>query len=191
MEPSTTAGTRGAEDGGGRSERDPEGQLQTLFTPWRFRYVSRMERSEGCFLCAAAADEGGSKTLVVHLAAHHLVMLNRYPYTNGHVMVAPREHLSDPDAAGEEAQAEFWPLVLRTKQALMEVYRPDGINMGINLGSAAGAGVPTHYHFHLVPRWVADTNFMTSIGNVRTIPEDLEDTWEKLHQAFRRSDSDG
>jgi ATP adenylyltransferase len=158
--------------------------MQVLFTPWRYRYVSRQEGNNGCFFCAAAAEPDDAERLVVFTAEHHLVMLNRHPYSNGHLMVAPLEHVADPESSPAAAQAEFWPLVLSAARVLRRVYSPDGLNLGLNLGQSAGAGVPSHFHFHLVPRWKADTNFMTVVGGVRTVPEDLEATRLRLREAF-------
>jgi ATP adenylyltransferase len=158
--------------------------MQTLFTPWRFEYISMSTEDEGCFFCQAAALQTESKTLVVWRGEYHLVMLNRYPYTNGHLMVAPLAHIADPQEATRPAQIEFWPLVLRCQAVLNSVYSPNGFNMGLNLGSAAGAGVPSHYHFHIVPRWQGDTNFMSVLGGVRLVPEEPVQVAEKLRPLF-------
>jgi ATP adenylyltransferase len=158
--------------------------MDALFVPWRFAFVSESSGDPGCFFCAASADPDDPERLVVHLTTRFLVMLNRYPYTNGHLMVAPREHLSDPRVSGPEDHAAFWGLVLRTQEVLDRCYHPDGFNFGMNLGRAAGAGVPEHYHFHVVPRWSGDTNFASVVGGVRLIPEDLHSTREKLRALF-------
>lgn len=160
--------------------------MQTLFTPWRYRYITAKGPAPDCFLCRAAAAEDDPESLVVHAAEHHVVLLNRHPYTNGHLMVAPRAHLADPSAASGEAVDELWPLVLRARDVLRSVYRPDGFNLGMNLGGTAGAGVPEHFHFHVVPRWDGDTSFLSVVGGVRTIPEDLQDTWGRVRSAFGR-----
>jgi ATP adenylyltransferase len=118
------------------------------------------------------------------MARHHLVMLNLHPYSSGHLMVAPLEHLSSPLESSEEAQAEFWPLVLKCQRVLTQAYAPQGLNLGMNLGKPAGAGVPGHFHFHLVPRWAGDTNFMTVLAEVRLVPEDLRQTRERLRALF-------
>jgi ATP adenylyltransferase len=158
--------------------------MEALFTPWRYPFVSERTDREGCFFCAAALDPDDAERLVVHVERDHIVMLNRYPYTNGHLMVAPREHLDDPRESTPEASASFWCLVLEAQRVLRDLYRPDGLNLGMNLGSAAGAGVPGHYHFHLVPRWSGDTNFASVVGGVRLIPEDLHATWQRVRDAF-------
>ena len=158
--------------------------MQTIFTPWRFEYISSSADQEGCFFCQAAADPDDQTRLVVFKGASYLVVLNRYPYTNGHLMVAPVEHVSDPQDSDSAARDEFWPLVLKCKRVLRRAYDPHGFNMGLNLGRAAGAGVPGHFHFHIVPRWDGDTNFMTVLGSVRLVPEDPEEVVEKLRPLF-------
>jgi ATP adenylyltransferase len=156
--------------------------MQTLFTPWRYVYITARAPS-GCFFCAAAGEPGADE-LVVHRAAHHLVMLNLHPYTNGHLMVAPYAHLAAPRDAAPEARQEFWPLVLQAQRVLERAYGPDGFNLGMNLGSGAGAGVPGHFHFHVVPRWQGDTNFMSVVAEVRLVPEDLAAAASRLRTLF-------
>lgn len=159
--------------------------MKTLFTPWRYEYIKgNQAMDEGCFFCAAAAAPDDPERLVVHVARHHLVMLNRHPYTNGHLMVAPLEHLASPDDAPVAARAELWPLVLACRQVVQGYSRPDGFNLGMNLGGAAGAGVPGHYHFHVVPRWSGDTNFMGAVAEVRMVPQALDQTWSDLRRRF-------
>jgi ATP adenylyltransferase len=167
--------------------------MEHLFTPWRYSYITNTSSStpsldEGCFFCAAARNPGDPEGLVVHTARHHLVMLNLHPYSNGHVMVAPLEHRSSPVESGEEAVAELWPLVLRCQRVLQEAYSPHGFNLGMNVGKAAGAGVPGHFHFHLVPRWTGDTNFMTVLAEVRLVPENLRQSRERLKALFVREE---
>ena len=158
------------------------------------------ETTRSCFFCAAAevatqrplgGIEGGrhggieeGKHLLVHSGEHHLVMLNRHPYSSGHLMVAPLEHIADPADAEPAVQSELWQIVLNARAALEVAYSPDGMNLGMNLGSAAGAGVPGHFHFHLVPRWKNDANFMAAVGNVRLVPEDLDAARERLVEIF-------
>lgn len=168
--------------------------MQQLFTPWRYRYISSPRSATDpadpacCFLCAAAAGPEDPESLVVDRAAHHLVLLNLHPYANGHLMVAPLAHRASPlDSTAAEA-AEFWPLVLRCQRVLQQAYGPDGLNLGANLGQAAGAGVPGHFHFHLVPRWMGDTNFMATLAEVRLIPEDLRQTRDRLRALFGREE---
>ncbi|HEY0552731.1 MAG TPA: HIT domain-containing protein [Thermoanaerobaculia bacterium] len=164
--------------------------MQQLFTPWRHTYITASPPADsGCFFCAAARNLGDPDGLVVHAGRHHLVMLNLHPYSTGHLMVAPFEHQASPQESGAEARAEFWPLVLRAQRVLGEAYNPQGFNLGMNLGTPAGAGVPGHFHFHLVPRWAGDTNFMTVLAEVRLIPEDLRQSRERLRVLFAREET--
>ena len=158
--------------------------METLFTPWRFSYISMSDASDGCFFCQAAHQPLDDRSLVVWRDSDHLVMLNRFPYTNGHLMVAPIAHQADPASSSPAAAALFWPLVLRCKQVLDSVYSPHGFNMGLNLGRSGGAGVPEHFHFHVVPRWRGDTNFMSVIGETRLVPEELSAVVRKLRPLF-------
>lgn len=158
--------------------------MQTLYAPWRLNYISVSSLSEICFFCEAAADPDDRERLVVHKTDHHLVILNRHPYTNGHLMVAPLEHVASPGESAPEAAREFWPLVLKTQCVLEQAYHPHGFNMGINLGRAAGAGVPGHFHFHVVPRWEGDTNFMSVVAGVRVVPEEPLEICQRLRPIF-------
>lgn len=158
---------------------------QVLFTPWRYAYITSNETAaDACFLCAAGGASDDREWLVVHRTEHHLVVLNRHPYNNGHLMIAPLAHVASPTDAAVGVRAEFWPLVLAAQRVLEAAYSPHGFNLGMNLGTAAGAGVPDHYHFHLVPRWEGDTNYMAVVGDVRLVPEDLDATWAKLRRLF-------
>jgi ATP adenylyltransferase len=161
-----------------------------LFAPWRYEYLVSDKSSAPCFLCEAVAasspDEERAR-LVVHRGRRVFVILNRYPYTNGHVMVAPFDHvarLSESDAATRE---ELIHTVARAESILRNAYSADGLNVGINLGSAAGAGLAEHYHVHVVPRWKGDTNFMTVAGDVRVVPETPEQTLDRLRPLFASS----
>jgi len=156
---------------------------EVLFAPWRYEYLVA-EKPGSCIFCEAAASRDGDDSLVVHRARRVFVLLNRYPYTNGHLMVAPYEHtarLSDSDG---ETLGELISTVARSEKILSDSYRTDGLNIGVNLGSAAGAGVSDHYHVHLVPRWSGDTNFMTVAGGVRVVPEELSVTRDRLVPLF-------
>lgn len=142
------------------------------------------QSAKSCFFCDASANPDDDDSLVVFEGADHLVLLNRFPYASGHLMVAPKNHRARPEDDSPATQAAFWPLVLRCRDILNRAYQPDGFNLGMNLGSAAGAGVPDHYHFHIVPRWRGDTNFMSSVGEVRVIPEDSFAARDRLRQLF-------
>jgi len=162
--------------------------METIFTPWRHRYLAEQGQDKtGCFFCDAAAAPPSGDTLVVGGSEHHIVMLNLHPYTNGHLMVAPRAHVASPETASPAARAEFWDVVLRARRVLETAYRPHGFNLGMNLGRSAGAGVPDHFHMHVVPRWDGDTNFMTVVGGTRLVPEELGTTRDRLRDLFRET----
>ena len=156
---------------------------EVLFAPWRYEYLVA-EKSTGCIFCEAAASTNEEESLIVHRGRRVFVLLNRYPYTNGHLMVAPYDHLSRPSQSDPETLTELMATVARGEKILSETYRTDGLNIGANLGSAAGAGVEDHYHVHLVPRWNGDTNFMTVAGGVRVVPEELSVTRRRLAPLF-------
>jgi len=154
-----------------------------LWTPWRYIYVTEGERPSGCVFCNAAASENDRENLIVHRAEYNFVILNRFPYTNGHVMIVPFAHASSLAALTEEALLEMMRLAREAERQLREIYHPDGLNIGLNLGRSAGAGIADHLHMHVLPRWAGDTNFMTVTGETRVLPEDLPATWEKLSGA--------
>ena len=159
--------------------------MDYLWSPWRLSYVTGSARSTGCVFCDAFAA-GGDESLVVFRAPLSFIILNKYPYNNGHLMVVPNRHIALPSEATSAELAEIIALAARAEVVLRESYAPHGLNMGINLGKPAGAGILDHLHMHVVPRWNGDTNFMTVVGNVRVLPEDLRTTAEKLRPIFER-----
>ncbi len=156
---------------------------EVLFAPWRYEYLVA-EKTGGCIFCEAAASKDEDESLVVYRGRSVFVLLNRYPYTNGHLMVAPYEHRAYLSDTGEETLRELISTVALGEKILIENYRTDGLNIGVNLGSAAGAGISDHYHVHIVPRWSGDTNFMTVAGGVRVVPEELSVTRRRLATLF-------
>lgn len=158
--------------------------MDYLWSPWRYRYISTAGESDPCIFCSAAAAENDRETLVVHRGSRCYVILNRFPYTSGHLMVAPYGHVASLAELDEEAAVEMMLLARRAESHLRAIYRPEGLNIGMNLGRCAGAGVAGHIHAHVLPRWTGDANFMTTVGETRVLPEDLADTWEKLSRAF-------
>ena len=156
--------------------------MERLWSPWRLAYVSGGE-SNGCVFCDAQANEQAA-TLVVFGGVTCFVILNLYPYNNGHLMVVPRRHFASLADATPEELAELMQLTRGAEMALTEVYHPQGLNVGMNLGRAAGAGVADHIHVHVVPRWAGDTNFMSVLGDVRVLPEALEETASRLRPVF-------
>ena len=161
--------------------------MQRLWSPWRSKYIASGVDSSAteCVLCRIAANPADDATnFVLHRGEHAFVVLNLYPYITGHLMVVPYLHTSEFDSVAKEITDEMMDLAKRAQTALREVYSPSGFNLGMNLGSAAGAGIADHLHIHLLPRWTGDTNFMTTVGDSRVIPEALEITYSKLRQKF-------
>lgn len=161
--------------------------MQRLWSPWRSKYIASGVDSyaEGCVFCSIAADPAAdASNFVLHRGEHAFVLLNLYPYITGHMMVVPYLHTSEFDSVPKEITDEMMDLAKRSQTALREVYSPSGFNLGMNLGSAAGAGIADHIHIHVLPRWSGDTNFMTTVGESRVIPEALEVTYQKLKDKF-------
>jgi len=158
--------------------------MDYLWTPWRYAYVTTTNEPVPCFLCAAAQSADDRASLVVHRGEHNLVILNRFPYTSGHLMIAPYQHVASLEDVPDPALTEMIRLARTAEGHLRTIYRPDGLNMGVNIGRSAGAGVPTHIHMHMLPRWTGDTSFMSVVGETRILPEDLLVTWERLRAAF-------
>lgn len=159
--------------------------MDTLWAGWRSTYIATAGEPDehGCLFCRLPeADD--TDALILKRGTSTFVVLNRYPYTTGHIMVAPYRHVDGPIGLTDEEQAEIWELLGESITAIDGAMHPDGYNLGANLGQVAGAGVPGHFHLHLVPRWSGDANFMTTIGDTRVIPEDLHVTWRRLRDAF-------
>ena len=162
--------------------------MQRLFSPWRLEYVSSHNpRGKGCVFCRAARRRSNPDPLVVHRGRHNFVILNKYPYSNGHLMIVPYAHLDTPAASTADSLSEMMLLAVRCETALRRLYRPTGINLGMNLGRSAGAGIAGHYHLHVVPRWDGDTNFMTVVHETRVIPESLRTTSRRLRPLLAES----
>ena len=157
--------------------------MDYLWTPWRYAYVTGADQATECIFCSAP-NESNQKALIVHRGTRCYVILNTYPYTNGHVMIVPYAHLDELQKLPAEAAGEMMALSQRMESVLRSLYCPDGINLGMNLGKAAGAGVAGHIHMHILPRWVADANFVSVIGETRVLPEALEVTWKRLRREF-------
>jgi ATP adenylyltransferase len=160
--------------------------LDRLWTPWRSQYVaSGGSNTDDCVFCELQRDPAkDEQNFVLHRAAKTYVVLNLYPYATGHLLVVPYAHLPDLDAIEKATSDEMMDLSKRCQTILRKVYRPDGFNLGINLGTVAGAGVVNHLHIHVLPRWAGDTNFMTTVGDTRVMPEDLRTTFQKLRTQF-------
>lgn len=143
--------------------------------------------NDGCVFCQVVTQADSAETLVLHRGTDAFVMLNRYPYTSGHLMVLPLAHVARLDALTPAVRAEMMELQTQAVALLEAVYAPQGFNLGANLGSAAGAGIAEHLHLHIVPRWAGDTNFTATVGQTRVLPETLEETWERLRAAWKES----
>jgi len=160
--------------------------MDYLWTPWRYQYMK--EAASGlqpdCIFCDAVARKDDAETMVVYRGAKAFIILNRYPYTSGHVMIVPYAHVADLASCEPEALSEIMRLAQRVEAAFRANYNPDGMNLGMNLGRAAGAGVAGHVHLHVLPRWFGDSNFMTVTGETRVHPEDLATTYKRLRAAL-------
>ncbi len=156
--------------------------MERLWRPWRMAYIKGEERQSMCFLCDArdAPPERDDDLLVLARGEHAFVILNIYPYNTGHLMVAPYRHVGELDDLEHAEYDEIWQWTRRSVKALREASQPQGFNIGINLGEAAGAGIPGHFHLHVVPRWEGDTNFMPVTGDAKVLPEMLSDTYDRL-----------
>ncbi len=165
--------------------------MDRLWTPWRYQYIKGAGADEpksaapACIFCALRADTANdARNYIVHRARFNFIVLNLYPYTNGHLLIIPHEHVADLDAVAKPATDELMDLAKRAQTVLRAAYKPEGINLGMNLGRAAGAGVAAHLHLHVLPRWTGDANFMTTTGETRVLPEDLATTYKKLRGQF-------
>ncbi|HYV74130.1 MAG TPA: HIT domain-containing protein [Candidatus Binatia bacterium] len=158
--------------------------MDYIWTPWRYAYVASVDKKTGCIFCELLHLGDDRKALIVHRAEHNFIILNAYPYTSGHVMVVPYEHVDRLNVLPSPAADEMMSLTRRLEHVLLEIYHPDGVNLGMNIGKAAGAGIAGHIHMHVLPRWVADANFMSVIGETRMLPESLEETYRRLKAKF-------
>jgi ATP adenylyltransferase len=158
--------------------------MDRLWSPWRYAYVSNAGPEQGCIFCEKAVEARDESNYIVHRGRKNFLLLNLYPYTTGHVMIAPYEHVATLEAASEETLGEMMSLGRAAERNLRAIYQPRGFNIGMNIGECAGAGVAGHIHMHVVPRWPADSNFMTTVGETRVLPEAIEATYRKLLQAF-------
>jgi ATP adenylyltransferase len=159
--------------------------MKQLWAPWRMTYIENHDKEDGCVFCNAQAKEDSAENLIAHRGERAYVILNRYPYTGGHLMVVPFEHKATLEELDPQARAEMMELTSRCMIILRSLYKPHGFNVGVNIGEAAGAGVREHVHIHIVPRWKGDTNFMSSLGETRVIPEALEITYQRVTNEFQ------
>jgi ATP adenylyltransferase len=157
--------------------------MDYLWTPWRYAYISGAHKPVGCIFCELPKEDD-QKARIVFRGQNCFVVLNTYPYTPGHVMIVPYAHLNELQKLPPDTAHEMIELSQKMENLLRTLYKPDGINLGMNIGAAAGAGIAGHIHMHVLPRWVADANFVSVVGETRVLPETLETTWTKMKQAL-------
>ena len=157
--------------------------MERLWAPWRMTYIKGINDKDGCFLCDISGSDDDARDLVVTRDEHTFVVLNRFPYNNGHTLVCPNAHKADLDELTDQEMGGLMQATARTMKLLKKAIRPDGFNVGMNFGRVAGAGLPGHLHIHIVPRWNGDTNFMPVLADVKIIPQALEDLCELLIKA--------
>jgi ATP adenylyltransferase len=157
--------------------------MERLWAPWRLEYVGSSDEQGGCFLCEAARAECDREKLVLWRGQRCFCVINRWPYNNGHLMVAPLEHRADLGDLCDADLLEMMQMLRRCRDALAQTVRPSGFNLGLNLGKAGGAGLADHLHWHIVPRWQGDTNFMPVLADTKVIPQSLDSLWELLRRA--------
>ena len=158
--------------------------MNHIWSPWRMEYIENHGKEGGCVFCKAVALPDSAENLIVHRGALAYIILNRYPYTSGHVMVVPFEHKPNLEQLDIATRGEMMELTSRATSVLRTIYNTQAFNVGLNIGEAAGAGVKEHVHIHVVPRWNGDTNFMSSLAETRVLPELLRDTWRRIRAGF-------
>jgi len=158
--------------------------MKQLWASWRMKYIQNGAKESGCVFCNALAKTDGAENLIVMRAEHSFAILNKFPYTSGHLMIVPIAHQASLEELTPAARAEMMELVAQFIGIMRRIYTPEGFNIGVNIGKAAGAGVPGHVHIHIVPRWVGDTNFTTTISELRILPETLEETYRRTREAW-------
>jgi len=159
--------------------------MDHLWSPWRYRYVSAEQPAGDCLFCRILSESNDKDNYVLLRAEQNFVLLNRFPYTSGHLMIVPNAHVASLETAEPAALAEMMVLARRMETVLRQVYRPGGLNLGLNIGKSAGAGIAGHIHMHVLPRWAGDVNFMTTIAETRVLPEDLDTTYSRLMAAIQ------
>lgn len=159
--------------------------MDRLWSPWRYDYVTKAKPGGLCIFCEMVAEGRDCENFILHRGDHNFVLLNLYPYTTGHLMIAPYQHVATMEEAPGETLEEMIRLTQLAEKLLRAVYRPQGFNIGMNVGESAGAGVAGHIHMHILPRWTADSSFITTVSETRVIPEDLNVTYEKLLKVLR------
>ena len=160
--------------------------MKHIWSPWRMKYIMDHERSNNCVFCNASQQTNDADNLIVFRGQLAFVILNRYPYTSGHLMVVPYTHQPSIENVDAATRSEMIELTTQSMTILRSIYAPDGFNLGANIGEAAGAGVATHVHIHVVPRWAGDTNFMSAVSDIRVLPETLDDTYQRVRETWAK-----
>lgn len=160
--------------------------MKVLWAPWRMEYILSNDKAEGCILCPGSDRSMDAERLILHVGEKSLVIMNKYPYINGHLLVAPNRHIGTMEDLADEEMLDLMNMVRASTDTLRKQMGPDGFNVGLNLGKVAGAGLEDHLHFHIVPRWHGDTNFMAVFGDVRVIPQHIRETYGELRPYFDR-----
>ena len=163
--------------------------MKQLWAPWRMAYIGQGSNEDGCIFCQKFAESDPREALVLTQSRHSVVMLNKYPYNNGHLLVAPKRHEKDLSGLSGEEHGDLNESLRRSVEIVRRALNPGGINLGMNLGKCAGAGVEDHLHWHVVPRWEGDTNFMPVVGEIRVMPQHLLDSYDRLHHYFQNFQS--
>lgn len=161
--------------------------MNHIWSPWRMEYIESNNKVDGCIFCIMQEMEDSPENLIAFRGERAYVILNRYPYTSGHLMVVPFDHKPNLEELDSQTRAEMMELASRCMTVLRKIYNPQAFNMGANIGEAAGAGVKSHVHIHIVPRWAGDTNFMSTLGETRVLPEMLETTYYRVKKGFEES----
>ncbi|RMD89593.1 MAG: HIT domain-containing protein [Calditrichaeota bacterium] len=158
--------------------------MQILWAPWRMEYILGNDKEEGCIFCNKPKQTNDKKNLILYRGKYSFVIMNKYPYNNGHLMVVPYRHLAEFEELKDEESLEMMQIIARSLTVLKRAIHPHGFNLGMNIGQIAGAGIEDHLHFHIVPRWAADTNFMPITGHTKVISEGLWETWDRLKEQY-------
>lgn len=160
--------------------------MEHLWSPWRMEYIMQHESDKSCIFCDALAQDDNDINLIVARGERCFSMMNRYPYTSGHIMIVPNAHQPSLELLDPATRSEMMEMVSHGIEVLRQIYQPEGFNVGVNIGAAAGAGVVDHVHMHVVPRWAGDTNFMSALAATRVLPESLEDTYRRLREGWAK-----
>ena len=161
--------------------------MNYLWSPWRMKYIQANKTENGCVFCKVQEMPDNEENLIVHRGELAYVIMNRFPYTSGHVLIIPYVHENNLEVLDSATRAEMMELATKTMTVLRAIYNPQGFNFGANIGAAAGAGIAPHVHLHIVPRWAGDTNFMSALGDTRVIPEALKETYKRVREGWQNA----